>query len=68
MKRWDCGAYAVIKIIFKAMDYLKNSLRLLLSIFSAISAPEIRTITMPHKGWRALLRCLLPAGFMTYRK
>ena len=40
MKRWDCGAYAVIKIIFKAMDYLKNSLRLLLSIFSAISAPE----------------------------
>ena len=46
MKRWDCGAYAVIKI--KAMDYLKNSLRLLLSIFSAISAPEIRTI--PHNA------------------
>ena len=48
MKRWDCGAYTVIKIIFKAMDYLKNSLRLQLSIFSAISAPEIRTI--PHNA------------------
>lgn len=48
MKRWDCRAYAVIKIIFKAMDYLKNSLRLQRSIFSAISAPEIRTI--PHNA------------------
>ena len=64
MKRWECGAYAVIKIIFKAMDYLKNSLRLQLSFFPYFSAgnPDNPAQCRIMAGGRFYAVCCLPVS------